>query len=131
MSSNSETKDRPYRPRIQPAMLTKMDVDAVLFAKKIHGGIKKCTDHYKLGSQRVKNIWNAEYPYSHANSNGSPNIPPWFTPENTTRHENNKDTEVKSMEDSKPDINEKQKRKEANMRRVIREEIKKLVNSEY
>ena len=54
MSSNSETKDRPIRPRIQPALLTKMDIDAILFAKKIHGGIKKSTDHYKLGHKESR-----------------------------------------------------------------------------
>ena len=38
--------------------------------------------------------------------------------------------EDKSVEISKSDIDEKQKKKEANMRRVIREELKKLVNRE-
>ena len=40
MSSDSETKDRPIRPRIQPAMLTKMDIDAILFAKKFTAELK-------------------------------------------------------------------------------------------
>ena len=108
-----------------------MDIDAIRHAKNIHGGIKKCTEHYKIGSQRVKNIWHADYPYAHANSNGSPNLPPWFIPENATQYENsNRHTELNSVEDSKPDINEKQKRKEANMRRVFREELRKMVNGE-
>ena len=131
MSSDSETKDRPIRPRIQPAMLTKMDIDAILFAKKIHGGIKKCTEHYKIGSQRVKNVWNAEYPYFHANSNGSPSLPPWYSPDDTPKNDNSvKDVEDKSIEVFKSDIDEKQKKKEANLRRVVREELQKIVNSE-
>ena len=47
MSSKSETKNRP---RIPPTLLTRLDIDAIRHAKNIHGGIKKYTEHYKIGS---------------------------------------------------------------------------------
>ena len=131
MTSNSETKERQFRPRFPPALLTREDIDAIRHAMKIHGGIKKCTEHYKIGSQRVKNIWKAESPYDHANSNGPPNLPPWFVPKDIEKNEANvKDTDVKSIENSNPDADEKRKKKEDDIRRAVKA-LKKLVNSEY
>src|SRR5919108_5595672 len=108
MTSNSEIKERPFRPKNPPAKLTQLDIDAITYAKNIHGGIKKCTEHYKIGSQRVKNIWHAENPYDHANSNGPSNLPPWFTPKESSKKEIKvKDTEEQSIQTSNSGLDEK------------------------
>jgi hypothetical protein len=131
MSSKTETKESVFRRRIEPSPLTRTDIDAILYTRNFRGAITKLRGHYKIGPQRIKNIWEAENPYDHADSNGPPNPPPWYSPDNTSKDNvNGKDADVKSIENSNPDADEKRKKKEDDIRQAVKA-LKKLVNSEY